>query len=91
MRQVGLAFVAVTALMALGAPIAEAAVTCKIIPSWCPGKSSSKGDRDPVATDSPSTVLRKTSVPEPGTLMLLAAGVTAVGGAVYRRRKNKKD
>lgn len=32
-----------------------------------------------------------TSVPEPGTLMLLAAGVTAIGGAALRRRRLKKD
>ncbi|MDB6091107.1 MAG: hypothetical protein JWN85_3891 [Gammaproteobacteria bacterium] len=88
MRQVGLAFVAVTALMALGAPIAEAGVTCKIIPSWCPSDRSHNEDNKNgiTGTDTP-----RTSVPEPGTLMLLAAGVTAVGGAVYRRRKSKKD
>jgi hypothetical protein len=85
MRQVGLAL-AVTALMALGAPIAEAGATCKIIPSWCPGDSSTKGE-----SHNGTIGTTRTSVPEPGTLMLLAAGVTAVGSAVYRRRKNKKD
>ena len=88
MRQVGLAFVAVVALMALAAPIAEAGVTCKIIPSLCPGDSnkgeSNNGNNGTIGTP-------RTSVPEPGTLMLLAAGAAAVGGAVYRRRKNKKD
>jgi len=86
MRQVGLAFAAVATLMALGAPIAEAGVTCKIIPSWCPGDSSAKTENKNGTIGTP-----RTSVPEPGTLMLLAAGITAVGGAVYRRRKNKKD
>lgn len=87
MRQVGLAFVAVMALMALGAPLAEAAITCKIIHSMCPDDRSSNEDHN---HNGGTTGTEKTSVPEPGTLMLLAAGVTAVGGAVYRRRKNKK-
>jgi hypothetical protein len=38
-----------------------------------------------------SKVKAPTSVPEPATLMLLGAGVSAVGAAVARRRKNKKD
>jgi PEP-CTERM motif len=43
MRQAGMTLVAVAALMAMGAPIAEAGMTCKIIPSWCPGGDSSQG------------------------------------------------
>jgi PEP-CTERM motif len=86
MRQAGLALVAITAFMGLGVPVAEAGITCKVIPSWCPGDRSTKGrSNEGLGT----TSVHKTSVPEPGTLMLLAAGASAAGVAVFRRRKNK--
>ena len=82
MRKIGLALVAVTTVLAFAAPMAaDAAVTCKIIASWCPADGGGdKGDHHP-----------NNSVPEPASLLLLGAGVSAVGAAVARRRKNKKD
>jgi hypothetical protein len=68
--------------MAFGVSSAEAAVTCKILQSMCADiRQAEKFDHAQAPT----------SVPEPATLMLLGAGVTAVGAAVARRRKNKKD
>lgn len=43
MRQAGMTLVAVAALMALGAPSAEAGMTCKVVPSWCPGGEGGQG------------------------------------------------
>ena len=43
MRQAGLSVMALAGLMVLGAPIAQAGVTCKVVPSWCPGDSDSPG------------------------------------------------
>ena len=87
MRQLGWAVVAVIALMSVGTTAAEAGVTCKIIPSWCPADRSDKVTRD-TRTSVPEHVTR-TSVPEPTSLLLLGAGVSAVGAALARRRKNK--
>lgn len=62
---------------------ANAAVTCKIIPSWCPrdndSGSSSNGDT--------SSGVTKTSVPEPSTVLLLGTGLLGVGFVVYRRSR----
>ena len=80
MRKMGVALASVTAALVLAAPMgAQAGVTCKVVRSWC------TADNFVVREESE----KARSVPEPGTLMLLAAGVTAVGGAALRR-KNKK-
>jgi hypothetical protein len=80
MRKMGIALASVTAALVLAAPMgAQAGVTCKWVKSWCPADDFVvRGESE-----------KRHSVPEPGTLMLLAAGVTAVGGAALRR-KNKK-
>jgi hypothetical protein len=81
MRQSRLALIGVAALMAFGVSNAEAAATCKIHKSMC-----AKIARADELNEHPKA---PTSVPEPATLMLLGAGVTAVGAAVARRRKSK--
>jgi hypothetical protein len=83
MKQTRLALIGVAALMAFGVSTAEAAITCSIHKSMCADieRADKLNGRDQAPT----------SVPEPATLMLLGAGVTAVGAAVARRRKNKKD
>ncbi len=96
MRKTGWALIGVTALMAGGLQVADAAITCKIIHSWCPaperridrdhgrdraGDNDRAGDKDTAPT----------AVPEPVTLMLLGAGVSAVGAAALRRRNKSKN
>jgi hypothetical protein len=62
-------------LLGLGVPPAEAGVTCKVAPSWCPPPPGGQnGD---------------TSVPEPATLAVLAAGACVAGLAARRRNKKK--
>lgn len=79
MRKLSWALVGIGALTAFGLQTAEAGVTCKMVPSFCPTSTEEKRNNSP------------TAVPEPATLMLLAGGVSAVGAAALRRRKNKKD
>jgi PEP-CTERM motif len=62
------------AMVAIGAPAAQAGVTCQWIPSMCPapsGPGSGGGN----------------SVPEPGTLALLALGAAASVGMIRRKKK----
>lgn len=76
MRQVAIAFVASVALGVLAAPAANAGVTCSAVPSWCAPPSPKQGSSG------------NHSVPEPGTLGLLAVGAAA--GALRLRRHLKK-
>lgn len=75
-RHSGLALVG-SLILTLGAgPSAFAGVTCTFIPSMCPPSTGGGGDRH--------------SVPEPGTLGLLAVGAAA-GVARLRRHLKKKN
>jgi len=58
--------------MAIGAPAAHAGVTCQWIPAMCPPPPP--GGTHP-------------SVPEPGTLGLLALGAAASIGVLRRRKR----
>jgi PEP-CTERM motif len=89
MRKTALALIAVAGVAAVvAAPAANAFGTCSSVHSWCGGpQESNKGTNREGQGHSVPTA----SVPEPGTLALLAAGVTAIGGAAWRRRRSKKD
>ena len=86
MRHMGLAWVAIVGVAVVGAPLAQAGVTCKVIPSWCP--ATDKNAPPAANSGSGNTTSTKTAVPEPATFMLLAAGASAVGVAMRRRRKH---
>ena len=45
MRPTGLSWIALTGLMVLGATAAEAGVSCKIVPSWCPAGDGARDIR----------------------------------------------
>jgi hypothetical protein len=95
MRKTALALIAATGMAAiLGAPAANAFSTCSSVHSWCGPQENNKGttrDGNPAGGPGSGTTT-STSVPEPGTLVLLAAGVTAIGGAALRRKRAaKKD
>jgi hypothetical protein len=81
MRQLSWALIGMTALMAVGVPSAEAGSTCKWVPQWCPADAGNNNKGTKSATP----------VPEPAAFLLLGAGVTAIGAAALRRRKNNKD
>jgi hypothetical protein len=77
MRQLSWALIGMTGLMAIGLQTAEAGSTCKILPRLCPAETNVHRED------------KATAVPEPATLILLGAGVSAVGAAALRRRKKK--
>jgi len=90
MRKTALALIAATTIAAIcAAPAAQAFATRGSGPT-----ESNKGTyRDGGAPGAPSGTnsgAPSTSVPEPGTLVLLAAGVTAIGGAALRRKRAAK-
>jgi len=93
MRKTALALIAVAGVAAVvSAPTANAFGTCSSVHSWCGDHASNKGtSRQGQEGDTSTNPNNPTSVPEPGTLVLLAAGVTAIGGAALRRRRSKKD
>jgi hypothetical protein len=90
MRKISVTLVAVATLagFGFGVPVAEAGVTCKMVPSWCPADTHQNFNNN----GGPNVpVTKSTSVPEPGALALLFSGVTAVGGIALRRKRAKKD
>lgn len=89
MRKTALALIAVAGIAAvMNAPTASAFGGSRSSFQFN-NKSTNPENGNP--TSAPSAGAPSTSVPEPGTLMLLAAGVTAIGGAALRRRRSKKD
>jgi PEP-CTERM motif len=88
MRQMGLNLMVIAGLTVLAAPIAQAGVTCKLIPAWCPADHGANTNNAGSPSSSAGAGAGKTSVPEPATLLLLGAGVSAVGVAMRRRRKD---
>lgn len=73
MRGIAVSLVA-CAMMAIGAPVAQAGVTCQWVPSMCPAPTGpGSGNGHPV--------------PEPGTLGLLAMGAAASIGMLRRRKR----
>ena len=65
-----------SAVLALGAPLAQAGITCHFIPGMCPAPGGSGSDDG-----------GGSSVPEPGTLGLLALGAAASIGMLRRKKK----
>lgn len=75
MRRIMLSLLA-SMVVAIGAPIAQAGVTCHFVPGMCPapgGPGSGGGSGNPV--------------PEPGTLGLLVLGTAASIGMLRRKKK----
>ena len=77
MRRMAWMLAVATAVTISAAGPAQAAVTCRIVPSLCPPEPHKGGKGD--------------SVPEPATLAVLAAGAAAAGLAARRRRNKDKD
>lgn len=74
MRHIMLGLLA-AAVVTIGAPAAQAGVTCQWIPSMCPAPST------------PGSGGSGNSVPEPGTLGLLALGAAASIGMLRRKKR----
>lgn len=91
MRKTALALIAVVGIAAVvGAPTANAFATrSSLHSSNVPQESNKVTNRD--GYEGQGNSVPTASVPEPGTLALLASGVTAVGAAAWRRRRAKKD
>lgn len=87
MRQLGWALIGVASLLGVGLQTAEAGSTCRVLRHMCAAavNTSTDSNKNPVHADD----TKPTQVPEPATLMLLGAGVSAVGAAALRRRKQK--
>jgi len=83
-RKLNLALVAVASVLAFGLTPVQAGTTCKYIPAMCPPPPG--GDRDEPRSGGDRDDPR--SVPEPVTLVVLAAGAAAAGLAA--RGRNKK-
>ena len=75
MRGITLGLLA-SAILVIGAPAARAGVTCQWIPAMCPAQGN------------PSSGGGGSSVPEPGTLGLLALGAAATIGMLRRQKKD---
>ena len=93
MRKTALALIAATGIAAICAAPAQAFSTCSSAHGWCGPSESNKGttrDGSPGTGSGSGGSTTSTSVPEPGTLVLLAAGVTAIGGAALRRKRAAK-
>jgi len=72
-RNIIWALLAALGMVLSGAQTAQAAATCKVVPSWCPPAPGGSGGTE--------------SVPEPATLGVLAMGAWAAALAASRRRK----
>ncbi|HVS77395.1 MAG TPA: PEP-CTERM sorting domain-containing protein [Steroidobacteraceae bacterium] len=73
MRRIALGLLA-SAIMVIGAPAAQAAITCHWIPAMCPAPTGPGSGDD------------GNSVPEPGTLGLLVLGAAASVGMLRRKK-----
>jgi hypothetical protein len=88
MRKTALALIAATAIAAIcAAPAAQAFATRGSGPTESNKGTYRDGGAPGGAPSGINSGAPSTSVPEPGTLVLLAAGVTAIGGAALRRKR----